>query len=185
MTELDFRILDFIREHFSSGPMDAAMKFFTFLGEAGWFWILIGIVLAAIPKTRRTGVTVLAALLLSLIVCNLTIKPLVGRIRPYDLREGIELMIAGPTDFSFPSGHASASCAAAAAIFAYHKKWGAGALALAAVIAFSRLYLYVHYPSDVLAGSLLGILFGVISYYIVKTVFERIGKKRGSKNAKP
>ena len=86
MTELDFRILDFIREHFSSGPMDAAMKFFTFLGEAGWFWILIGIVLAAIPKTRRTGVTVLAALLLSLIVCNLTIKPLVGRIRPYDLR---------------------------------------------------------------------------------------------------
>lgn len=104
MTELDFRILDFIREHFSSGPMDAAMKFFTFLGEAGWFWILIGIVLAAIPKTRRTGVTVLAALLLSLIVCNVTIKPLVGRIRPYDLREGIELMIAGPTDFSFPSG---------------------------------------------------------------------------------
>lgn len=185
MTELDFRILDFIREHFSSGPMDTAMKLFTFLGEAGWLWILIGIVLAAIPKTRRAGVTVLAALLLSLIVCNVTIKPLVARIRPYELREGLELIIARPTDFSFPSGHASASFAAAAAIFAYHKKWGAGALALAAVIAFSRLYLYVHYPSDVLAGSLLGILFGVISYYIVKTVFERIGKKRGSKNAKP
>ena len=67
MTELDFRILDFTREHFSSGPMDAAMKFFTFLGEAGWFWILIGIVLAAIPKSRRTGVTELAALLLRLI----------------------------------------------------------------------------------------------------------------------
>lgn len=105
------------------------------------------------------------------------------RIRPYDLREGIEIIISRPTDFSFPSGHASASFAAAAALFAYDKKWGAGALVLAALIAFSRLYLYVHYPSDVFAGTLLGILFGAMAYYIVKTVYGRIEKRRNPGNA--
>ena len=183
MTDIDYRILDFIRENLSCKPMDAIMKCFTFLGEAGWFWILLGIVLAAVPKTRRIGVTVLTALVFSLIVCNIAVKPLVARIRPYDFKEGIEIIISKPPDFSFPSGHASASFAAAAAIFAYHKKWGSGALAVAALIAFSRLYLYVHYPSDVFAGTLLGILCGMCAYYIVKTVFNRIDRKRNPGHA--
>ena len=183
MTELDYKILDFIRAHFSCGPMDTLMKCITFLGEAGWFWILLGIALALIPKTRRVGITVLTALVFSLIVCNLTIKPLAARIRPYDLREGIEIIISKPLDFSFPSGHSSASFAAAAALFAYYKKWGAGALTLAALIAFSRLYLYVHYPSDVLAGTVLGLLAGLAAYYTVKAVWGYVEKKRGQGHA--
>ena len=184
MTELDFKILDFIREHFTCKAMDIIMKCFTFLGEVGWFWILLGIALVAFPKTRRIGVTVIAALGISFLVCNLAVKPMVGRIRPYDLKEGIELIVSKPTDFSFPSGHTSASFAAAAAIFAYRKKWGSGALALAALIAFSRLYLYVHYPSDVLAGLVLGVFAGAAAYYIVKTIYGSIDKKRDLKNAK-
>ena len=183
MTELDYKILDFIRENLSGKPMDIVMKCITFLGEAGWLWIVLGVILAVAPKTRRIGITVLTALVLSFIVCNITVKPLVGRIRPYDLKEGIEIIISKPTDFSFPSGHASASFAAATAIFSYRKKWGTGALIVAALIAFSRLYLYVHYPSDVFAGTLLGILFGVVAYYIGKAIFGKIDKRRNSENA--
>ena len=180
MVEIDFKILDFIREHLSCKAMDVLMKCITFLGEAGWFWILLGIALVAFPKTRRVGVTVLSALVICLVVCNLTVKPLVARIRPFDLKEGIDLIIKKPGDYSVPSGHTAASFAAAAALFAYHKKWGTGALIVAALIAFSRLYLYVHYPSDVFAGLLLGLLAAAIAYYIVKTVYDKIEKKRGA-----
>ena len=106
-----------------------------------------------------------------------------ARIRPYDIKEGIELIISTPSDYSFPSGHTSASFAAAVAVFACNKKWGSGALALAAVIAFTRLYLYVHFPTDVLAGAVLGTLCGVISYYVVKFAFQKYYSKRGLNNA--
>lgn len=176
--EWEYTVLNAIRENMSSGPMDAIMKGITFLGEAGWFWIVLGIVLAAVPKTRRIGFTVLGALLLSLIVCNITIKPIVERVRPYDFKEGIEIIISKPTDYSFPSGHAAASFAAAVALFMCNKKWGTGAVCLAALIAFSRLYLFVHYPTDVIAGIVLGTLFGVISYYVVGFIFRKINEKR-------
>lgn len=177
MVDFEYRILDGIRESLSSGVMDVLMKAFSFLAEGGWFWIVLGLVLAIIPKTRKIGVTVLTALILSLIVCNITIKPLAARTRPFDLRSGIELIVSKPTDYSFPSGHSSASFAAAAAIFAHKKKWGTGALVLAALIAFSRLYLYVHFPTDVLCGTVLGCLFGAAAYFIVKAAYPRITAK--------
>lgn len=179
----EFAVLDFIRETFSCKAMDVIMQVITFLGEAGWFWIALGLVLAIIPKTRRIGFTVLGALILSLLFCNITIKPIVARVRPYDIKEGINLIISKPSDFSFPSGHTSASFAAAVAVFACNKKWGSLAVALASVIAFTRLYLYVHFPTDVLAGAVLGSLCAVISYYIVKFSFQKFYEKRGRKNA--
>ena len=166
--EIEYAVLDFIRDNLSSPFMDGFMKIITFLGNGGWFWIVLALVLTAVPKTRRIGVSVCVSLLLSLILCNLTLKPIVARTRPYDLIEGIELIIAKPTDFSFPSGHSSASFAASVAIFANNKKYGAFAVALAFLIAFSRLYLYVHFPSDVLAGILLGSFCGILGYYITK-----------------
>lgn len=184
MIDIEYKILDGIRNSMSSDILDPIMKGLSFLAEAGWFWILLGLVLAFIPKTRKIGVTVLCALILSLIVCNITIKPLAARIRPYDLRDGIELIVSKPTDYSFPSGHSSASFAAAAAIFAYKKRWGAAALVLAALIAFSRLYLYVHFPTDVLGGSLLGCLFGVCAYYIVKFVYPKAESAISARRAK-
>ncbi len=172
--DLEFAILDFIRDNLTSPFMDSLMKGISFLGNAGWIWIVIGVILAVMPKTRRIGMTVCISLLFSLILCNLTLKPLIARVRPYDLVDGIELLISTPIDYSFPSGHTSASFAAAASIFAYDKKWGAGALTLAVLIAFSRLYLYVHFPSDVLGGMILGSLCAIMAYFVLKLLYKRM-----------
>ena len=98
----EFKVLDFIRETLSCDVMDVIMKGITYIAEVGWFWILLGVVLIFFKKTRKIGITMLGALLLNLLVCNVTIKPLVGRIRPYDIKEGIDLIIKTPHDFSFP-----------------------------------------------------------------------------------
>ncbi len=173
--EFEYAILNFIRDTFSSPFMDSLMKFITFFGNAGWFWIVLGLTLSFIPKTRKIGLTVCLALLINLIVCNITLKPLIARERPYDLVEGISLIIDAPTDFSFPSGHTSASFAAACAIFAYNKKWwGTAAVVFASILAFSRLYLYVHFPTDILGGIIVGIVCAVAAFYIVKAIDKKI-----------
>ncbi len=151
----------------------------TLLGDAGIFWIALAIILLIPKKTRTTGFMMGVALVLGLIVCNITIKPLVARPRPYDVAG-----LTGPYlckiqhDFSFPSGHTTASFEGATVIFMRHRKWGIAALILAALIAFSRLYLYVHYPTDVLAGFVLGVLFGIAGVYIVKAIEKRLAAKR-------
>ena len=171
---MELSILDFIQNTFSCAFMDVIMPAISFFGNAGWVWILAGVVMAVIPKTRKIGITVCIALLLSLIVCNLTLKPIVNRIRPYDIKEGIELLITKPHDASFPSGHSSASFAAAVAMVLYNKKIGIPAVVLASLIAFSRLYLYVHFPTDVLGGIILGSLCAVGAYFIGKFLFKKI-----------
>ena len=166
----EFAILDFIREYLSCPLLDSVMKFITFLGDAGWIWILTGVTLLFFKKTRRIGTAICLALIFNLVVTNITLKPLIARTRPFDLAEGIKLITDKPTDFSFPSGHSSASFAASVAIFCNNKKYGAFALVLALLIAFSRLYLYLHFPSDVLAGSIIGSVCGYISYLIIKRI---------------
>lgn len=166
----EFAILDFIRENLSCGFLDYLMRFFTFLGDEGWIWILTGVVLLFFKKTRRIGISVCMALIFSLLVSNIALKPIIARTRPFDLAEGIKLIIDSPTDFSFPSGHSSASFAAAVAIFCNNKKYGSLALVLSFLIAFSRLYLYVHFPTDVLAGSVIGVGCGYIAYLITKHI---------------
>lgn len=166
----EFAILDFIRENLSCDFLDAVMKFFTFLGDGGWVWILTGVILLLFKKTRGIGISVCLALIFSLLVSNITLKPLIARTRPFDLTEGIKLITDRPTDFSFPSGHSSASFAAAVAIFCNNKKYGAFALVLAFLIAFSRLYLYVHFPTDVLAGSVIGSGCGYVAYLITNKI---------------
>ena len=124
----------------------------TSLGNAGWIWIALTAVFLILPKYRKCGVRMAIALILDLILCNLVLKPLAARPRPCWIDEQVKLLVAAPKDYSFPSGHSAASFAAAVSIFVMHKKEGAAALILACLIAFSRLYLFVHFPTDVLAG---------------------------------
>lgn len=169
---MEYIILDFIRDNLSCPIMDKVMVGITFLGNAGWIWILMCVILIFIPKTRKIGLAVGLALILNLIICNLTLKPLIARTRPFDLKEGIELIISKPNDFSFPSGHTSVSFAASVAVFMNDKKYGCFALALAVLIAFSRLYLYVHFPTDVLGGMVVGIGCAIASCFVMNRIFR-------------
>lgn len=141
---------------------DAVMLFFTHLGDSGFVWVALTAVLLAFRKTRRVGCILAAALALDFVLCNLLLKPLVGRVRPCDVLTDVTLLLPRPDDFSFPSGHTAASCTAATALWqAGKKRWASAAFALGALIAFSRMYLCVHYPTDILGGVIVGVACGV------------------------
>ena len=159
---IELSILDWIQT-LNTPFLDKIMVFITRLGDAGIIWIVLSIVLLLIPKTRKSGAVMVAALVVDVLLCNIVLKNLVARTRPYDVNTGVHLLVAKLHDYSFPSGHTAASFASVTALYlAGEKKLWKFALVLACLIAISRLYLYVHYPTDVLGG----ILFGVISGYL-------------------
>ena len=164
--EFEFLVLDFIKEYIKNPFLDFLMPKITFLGNDGIIWIISALVLLAIPKYRKGGVALSIGLLACLVIGNLTLKPLVGRIRPYELVEGIELLISAPTDFSFPSGHTLSSVVSAAILTMTDKRFGYVAIPLALLIAFSRLYLYVHFLTDVLGGAVIGAVISIVIYFI-------------------
>ena len=169
---MELQILDALQT-IHNPVLDTVMCGITRLGDAGIIWILLCIVLLVLPKTRKSGVILMAALLVDLVICNGILKPLVHRIRPFDVRTGIELLVKRPTDFSFPSGHTAASFASVMALYlAGEKKIWISSLGLAVLIAFSRLYLYVHYPTDVLGGVVAGLAAGALGYWLMKKVQE-------------
>jgi undecaprenyl-diphosphatase len=173
----DLPILEWIAAYLWCPFLDAVMPVITLLGDAGIFWIAIAVVLLFFPKTRKIGLGMGAALIMGLLLCNLTLKPLIARIRPYDYQlqyfgTNIKLLIEAQHDFSFPSGHTIASFEAATVIMLNHKKAGIAALILASLIAFSRLYLYVHYPTDVIASVILGTALGFIGNWLVQKGFS-------------
>ena len=173
----DLPILDWIAANLWCPFLDAVMPVITLLGDAGIFWIAIAVALLFFPKTRKVGLGMGAALILGLLVCNVTLKPLVARIRPYDYQlehfgVTIKLLIEAQHDFSFPSGHTIASFEAATVLLIHSKKAGIPAMVLACLIAFSRLYLYVHYPTDVIASVILGIGFGILGNWLVQKGFS-------------
>lgn len=175
MTQWDLSILDWIQKQFQCAVLDRVMPCITLLGEA-WAVILVALVLLAVPRTRKLGLAVALALALDGLVCNGILKPLVARPRPYTLRE-VSLLIAAPRDYSFPSGHSAAAFAVATALCREKSRGGIPALVLAGVIALSRLYLYVHYPSDVICGTILGMICGIFGSILAEKVAE-IYKKR-------
>ena len=172
----DLPILDWIAANLWCPFLDAVMPVVTALGNGGIFWIAVAVVLMLIPKYRKAGFSMGAALLMGLLICNLFLKPVVARIRPYDYQlehfgVTIQLLIATPHDFSFPSGHTIASFEAATALLIHDRKLGIPAMVLAILVAFSRLYLYVHYPTDVIASILLGVGLAFLGSWLVKKGF--------------
>ena len=154
--------------------LDKLMVFITSLGNAGIIWIVMTIVFFLIPKMRKTGAVMAAALIIDLLLCNVILKNLVARTRPYDVNTGVQLLVSRLHDYSFPSGHTAAAFASVTALYlAGEKKLWKPVLVLGCVIAFSRMYLYVHYPTDILGGVIIGILSGVIGYNIIKLILRR------------
>ena len=181
----DLPILDWIQANMANPFLDFIMPWITMLGDAGIFWMICAAVLAFTKKYRKVGFGMAIAMALGLLVCNIYLKPTVGRIRPYDFQETlgvtINLLIEKQHDFSFPSGHTIASFEACTVMMLGSRKLGIPATILAILIAFSRLYLYVHYPTDVITSIVLGTIFGIIGWYLAgklpakkKGKFERV-----------
>ena len=178
----DLPILDWIQNTMQCGFLDTIMPLITVLGDGGAFWIACAVLMMLLKKYRKTGFSAGLALIFGLLLCNIFLKPTVARIRPYDLQEQmgviINLLIDKEHSFSFPSGHTIASFEAATAILLRHKKLGTAAMILAILIAFSRMYLYVHYPTDVIVSVFLGIGLAFLASWIVNQVSAVIEAKK-------
>ena len=155
---LDGEILLWIRNSLSCTVLDRFMIAYTKLGDAGMVWIVLSLLLLLHPKTRKAGALALAAMAAGLICTNLTLKPLVHRVRPWLVVEGLTTLVQEGDPHSFPSGHTCAAFAAAVSWsgLATKRRWKGLILAAAVVMGFSRLYVGVHFPSDVLAGACVG-----------------------------
>ena len=191
---VEISILNFI-QNYRSPIADTLMVLMTRLGDMGLIWLVISLVLLAIPKTRKLGIYLVLALIINFIIANLILKPLVARVRPFDVNKLIKLLISSPRDYSFPSGHTSASFTIVFALFFLKTKRLEGSndkflmgdarlskiidilfvicLVFASLIAFSRLYLYVHYPTDVLGGIGVGLLSSYFAYKLAKISYLR------------
>lgn len=172
LLQLDGNILLWIQENVRNDILTPVMKFITTTGNAGMIWITIALILLLLPKTRKEGLLVGASLLGSLLVNNILLKNIVARVRPYEVIEGLELLVGKATDWSFPSGHTGSSFAAAVMMFlVLPRRYGILALIYALLMGFSRLYVGIHYPTDVLTGAITGTLCACIVYIIYKKKF--------------
>lgn len=167
MTIFELNILDWLQSSIRTSAGDVLMPVITAFADKGIGWILLTFAFLLLSQTRRIGVTLLLSICIEVLLCNILLKPLVARQRPFILNPAFQLLIAAPQDYSFPSGHAAVSFACASVLWIYRSRWRFPGAVLAFIIAFSRLYLYVHFPTDVLAGAMIGVMAGVISCRIL------------------
>lgn len=173
ITSLDLQMLLWIQQNLQSPTLTSFLECMTDLGNAGIVWIAIAAILWVNSRTRWVGIAVFLAIALDVVVTNGILKPLIARPRPFLLDLSITPLITPPTGFSFPSGHSVSSFAAAFVLYRLLPKgYGIPAITLAVLISLSRIYLGVHYPSDILAGLLLGFAIAkVVLWLMQKTEF--------------
>ncbi len=159
----EFEILHMIQQ-WHTPILDSIMVTITRFGDGGIGWIVLGILLLVCKKTRKCGMCVLLSMTVCFLLGNVALKNLIGRLRPCIVDPSVRMLISTPGGYSFPSGHTLHAFTAATSVFLYYKKTGIAALVLAALIAFSRMYLYVHYPTDILGGMVLGVTVAVLMY---------------------
>lgn len=166
---IDWSILHFIRDNLFCPFLDAVMPIISTLGNSGIIWMAISAALLFSKKYRKYGLLCLCGMLIGLLAGNVVLKNLVARPRPC-WTEDISLLIKNPTDFSFPSGHTLSSVISAVILCSAGRKFAAFAIPLSVFIALSRLYLYVHFPSDVIFAALLGIVIGFMTLALSKKI---------------
>ena len=160
---LDWSILHWIQNMLVCPALNFLMPKITLLGNGGMIWLLASGVLICTKKYRRQGILLLCGLAAGVLVGNVFLKNFVARPRPCWLDSSVRLLIANPTDYSFPSGHTLSSVIGATILTKTDRRFGYAAIPLAALIAFSRLYLYVHFPSDILGAAVLGAVIGILT----------------------
>ena len=181
---VDYNILLLIADKLRGGVLDPVMTVLSLMGNGGAVWIETAVLLLFFRKTRRAGVAMLLALAAGYVIGNLCIKELVMRPRPFVTHSDLTALLDPGDPWSFPSGHALSSFAAATALWCFHKKTGVLALVLAALIAFSRLYASVHYPTEVLAGMIIGIALAHAASFLTDRIidtFHSIRLRKGDK----
>ena len=158
--------------------LDTVFLFLTKLpGAIGQLWLIVGIALLIYKKTRKTGAAVLVSYIGVLLFGELLLKHLVVRPRPCQIDQAFAMLVKRPTSSSFPSTHSAFAFGAATAIFMNYRKIGIAALVVAALVAFSRLYLFLHFPTDVLCGIILGIALGIVAVKLCEFAAEKMRKK--------
>lgn len=170
---MEIRFLELLQSlHFPL--LNYIMIFITSLGNGGLIWIAAALFLIFQNKNmlKREGFTIAVALIIFCVLGLLILKPIIARPRPF-VAQGVDILIKEPMGFSFPSGHTGSSFAAASVIYFYNKKRGLLVLILATLIAFSRMYLFVHYPSDIVGGLILGIISSRIAIKITNEMLKK------------
>ncbi len=173
-------ILLWIQEYLRVDFLTPIVTFITHLGDSGWFWIASAVVCLILSKTRRLGITMSVSMLLNMFATNVFLKNIVARTRPYIAVDGLHRIIEAQSDYSFPSGHTACSFAAAVVVFLMcPRKVGAPVLVLAFLISLSRLYVGVHFPTDVLGGAVIGTAAALLAYWICGKLWEKRDEIRG------
>lgn len=179
--EFDFSVLDFIQSNFANSYMDAVMK----VVSSSYFfalWIVIGIILIFIKKQRLNGISLLCSLSITILLTEFVLKLIFMRERPFLLNETHTLIIPSPFGTSFPSSHTALSFTAAVVLLRVSKPIGISAIAFAALVGFSRMYLYVHFPTDVIAGAVVGTAASILSVFAVGKIADKIKSKKQASN---
>lgn len=181
ITNIDHIILLWIENNLRFDFLTPFWKFVTLFGEGGIFWIVLCLILICIKKTRKVGILMAVALIINALLVNVCIKNVVARVRPYDQFSDLTRLIVAQKDYSFPSGHTSASFACAIGMLIGldkgNKKYAIAAIVLACMVGFSRLYIGVHFPSDVLGGAIIGTLSAFLAIYVSKYIYQFLEKK--------
>lgn len=173
MNIFELGLLNFIQNHLRNPVLDVMFSYVTRLGDGGIFWIALSLLLIIFKRTRKIGITMALSILIGFVVGNLLLKNIFARTRPYDINTEIQLLVGKPHDFSFPSGHTLVSVESAVSVFLYNKRWGTAAIITAALVALSRLYLYMHYPTDVLFGAILGVLTAFAAFIATNKIYSK------------
>lgn len=173
---LELSLLQRIHSVLQCEALDKIFIWISYPGNGGWGFVLFAVILLCFKKTRVIGAVMSTALIMDVLLVNVCMKPLIARVRPYDMGIPLDLITDHPGDHSFPSGHTAASFAAAVASSVGPKKVYIAMMTYAGLVGMSRLYLMMHYPTDVLAGAVCG---AVCGYFAVE-LWKRLSESKGA-----